>query len=251
MQSQNSPSAASSFFKRQLPVILFIIIAALGTLFLYFRISPTQESDVISIAVSGTSRGLSTNIRKPVSGRLFLQRVPQSTGPIRVAIIVGHQGSDSGAVCDDGLTELELNTGIALKTQAILESRGIPTALLDEFDNRLTTYDGLALVSIHADSCGDFGTTATGFKTAATSFADSVKLKACLEENYQVATGLSIHENTITTHMTDYHVFRRIPPNIPALILETGFMNMDRELLVQADRPAEGVANGILCFLDR
>ena len=251
MQSQNRPSAASSFFKRQIPVIIFIIVAAVGTLILYFRVSPTQESDVISIAVSGTNRGLSTNIRKPVSGRLFLQRVSQSTGPIRVAIIVGHQGSDSGAVCDDGLTEVELNTGIALKTQAILESKGIPTALLDEFDNRLTTYDGLALISIHADSCGDFGTQATGFKTATTSFADSVKLKTCIDERYQAATGLGVHENTITTHMTDYHAFRRIPPNIPAIIVEAGFMRMDRELLVQADRPAEGVANGILCFLDR
>jgi N-acetylmuramoyl-L-alanine amidase len=50
--------------------------------------------------------------------------------------------------------------------------------------------------------------------------------------------------------MTDYHAFREISPGTPAIIVETGFMNQDRNLLTtEVDRPATGITNGILCFL--
>jgi hypothetical protein len=51
--------------------------------------------------------------------------------------------------------------------------------------------------------------------------------------------------------MTDYHAFRTLPPGVPAIILETGFMNLDRALLTtNADIPAIGILSGIQCFLD-
>ena len=50
--------------------------------------------------------------------------------------------------------------------------------------------------------------------------------------------------------MTDYHAFRAIDPSTPAAIIETGFLNLDRSLLV--DHPevvANGLVAGVLCFV--
>ena len=50
--------------------------------------------------------------------------------------------------------------------------------------------------------------------------------------------------------MTNYHAFREIAGGVPAVIIETGFLNLDRELLTtNADVPATGIANGVLCYL--
>jgi len=52
--------------------------------------------------------------------------------------------------------------------------------------------------------------------------------------------------------MTDYHAFRTIPVGVPAIIIEVGFMNLDRDILTNhPDIPAAGVTNGILCYLDQ
>ena len=51
--------------------------------------------------------------------------------------------------------------------------------------------------------------------------------------------------------MTDYHAFREIAPGTPAIIIETGFMYQDRELIYDnAEVPANGITNGILCYLN-
>ncbi|VAW34368.1 cell wall hydrolase/autolysin, partial [hydrothermal vent metagenome] len=69
---------------------------------------------------------------------------------------------------------------------------------------------------------------------------------------YQQATQLSYHANTITPHMINYHAFRTLPQGVPAIIIETGFMNLDRDLLTtNGDIPAAGVLNGIQCYLER
>ena len=52
--------------------------------------------------------------------------------------------------------------------------------------------------------------------------------------------------------MTDYHAFREINPAMPALIIEVGFMNLDRAILTaQADIPAEGLVQGIMCYVEK
>jgi N-acetylmuramoyl-L-alanine amidase len=49
--------------------------------------------------------------------------------------------------------------------------------------------------------------------------------------------------------MREYHAFREIDPSTVAAIIETGFLNLDREILTkQTDRVAAGVVGGILCF---
>jgi N-acetylmuramoyl-L-alanine amidase len=83
----------------------------------------------------------------------------------RVGIISGHRGpeNDPGAVCDDGLTEAEINLEVAQRVVRSLQTRGYTVDLLDEFDPRLNNYQGDALVSIHANTCRDYGELVTGF----------------------------------------------------------------------------------------
>ncbi len=181
---------------------------------------------------------------------------PTNSPKARIGIVAGHwgNGQDTGAVCPDGLTEVSLNLKIATMVQSILVKEGYTVDLLKEFDPRLTEYKALALVSIHNDSCEYINDQATGFKVAAAKSSlypeRSTRLTACLSERYQAITGLSFHYGSVTRDMTDYHAFSEINNQTTAAIIETGFMNLDRDILVNhSDRVAEGVASGILCFV--
>lgn len=174
--------------------------------------------------------------------------------PLRIGIVAGHHGFDSGAVCEDGLTEAEINFDIAQRVAAMLRIRGYVVDVLEEYDTRLVNYRALLLLSIHADSCQYINDEATGFKAARV--LDSKvpeaedRLVACLAEQYAARTGLRFHANSITPDMTSYHGFYEIAPDTPAAIIEVGFMYLDRPLLTeQPERVAQGIVDGIVCFL--
>jgi len=178
---------------------------------------------------------------------------------LRIGIVAGHAGNDAGAVCrrSDGmvtLTEADVNLQIAGLVQKSLTEQGYQVDLLNEFDTRLNGYRAVALVSIHNDSCEYVNDDATGFKVAAAvnthDFNRASRLTECLRDRYQATTGLKFHAGSITTDMRDYHAFSEIDPNTIAAIIETGFLNLDQDLLVnRTDKVAEGVVNGILCFV--
>ncbi len=185
-------------------------------------------------------------------GSVSLSPTPNQRLPI--AIVSGHWGNDPGTVCDDGLTEEEVNLRIATIVQNRLISEGYQVDLLKEQDERLNLYYGLALISIHNDSCQYVNDQATGYKVAAaqaTVYPEKAnRLAACLIDRYGRLTGMSYHENTVTEDMTDYHAFREIHSDTPAVIVETGFLNLDRQILTeQPDLIAEGVVQGILCYV--
>ncbi len=174
----------------------------------------------------------------------------------RIALISGHAGNDSGAVCSNAegvatMTEANLNSVIAGKVAALLQGGGASVLLLDEYDARIDNLDADMLLSLHADSCIE----ASGFKAARyvysqTPTADD-RLVACIDSAYALATALQIHANTVTHNMTEYHAFRKVGVNTPAAILEMGFLGGDGALLQQQpDRVAQGVANSIYCFLN-
>jgi N-acetylmuramoyl-L-alanine amidase len=76
------------------------------------------------------------------------------------------------------------------------------------------------------------------------------RLEKCLIDRYHQVTGMPFHANTITPDMTDYHTFREIHSETTAAIIETGFLNRDREILTrQPDKVAEGITAGIICFI--
>lgn len=173
----------------------------------------------------------------------------------QVALISGHAGSDSGAICEDEggqptIQEADINAGVAQLAAARLRQAGADVAILDEYDARL---EGLAvdvLLSLHADSCID----ASGYKSSRyvnSAIPDTAdRLVACVNRHYAGATGLVENVDTITENMTEYHAFRRIDSQTPAAILELGFLGGDGDLLVnQQELLAQGVADGILCFL--
>jgi N-acetylmuramoyl-L-alanine amidase len=177
-------------------------------------------------------------------------RVP----PRRVGIVAGHAGYDPGAVCPDGLTEAEVNIAIARIVVDLLHQQGYQADLLEEFDARLKGYRADVLVSIHADSCEVPG--ASGFKVARVTYSAipeaEDRLVECLYREYEAATGLPRHPNSITDNMTNYHAFYEIDSYTPGAIIETGFLLEDHAYIVRRPRMvARGIVNGILCFLQQ
>lgn len=172
-----------------------------------------------------------------------------------IGIVAGHWKNDSGAVCPDGLKEVDINLNVASLVQKILTEKGYDVDLLEEFDPRLYGYEADAIVSIHADSCDYINNLATGYKVA-TSLAkyqpeQSTRLTACLRGRYGVLTGLPVHSLSVTPDMTDYHAFSEIDPTTPAAIIEIGFMNLDRQFLTEKpDLAAQGIVSGIECFMN-
>jgi N-acetylmuramoyl-L-alanine amidase len=183
---------------------------------------------------------------------------PSPTVPAtRVGIVPGHWQYDSGAVCPDGLREVDVTTDVALRVKALLEYRGFDVDLLPEHEPGVPQppilgYRGAAVVSVHADSCDVPGL--SGFKVArglhsTTPEADD-RLVACLEEAYARDTLLPRNDDTITPNMWSYYAFRELDSATPAAIIELGFLNGDRDALDRLRyEMALGVADGVSCFL--
>jgi N-acetylmuramoyl-L-alanine amidase len=179
---------------------------------------------------------------------------------LRIGIVAGHSGNDSGAVCRDSagqvtLTEADVNMKIATLVQNDLVDQGFQVDLLNEFDTRLNGYRAVALVSIHNDSCEFVNDEATGFKVSASMDTHDVnratRLTACLTDRYQRSTGMHFHPGSITGDMREYHAFSEIDPNTITAIIETGFLNLDRQILTnRTDLVANGIVQGILCFVN-
>jgi N-acetylmuramoyl-L-alanine amidase len=186
---------------------------------------------------------------------LFERLLPEPTAAVqaKVGIVAGHWESDVGAVCPDGLTEVEINLAVAQQVVELLSRAGYEAEMLAEFSPKLRGYEADALVSIHADSCNV--PEATGFKVArvSSSLVPEIedRLVACLIEKYQEATGLPFHEHSITYDMTEYHAFYEIAAETPGAIIEIGFMAADRRLLTRRqDLVAKGIVNGIRMFIE-
>ena len=167
----------------------------------------------------------------------------------------GHLGYDSGAVCSDGIREVDVNNRIATLVQERLIELGYQVDLLEEFDERLNDYRGIVLLSIHADSCVYINDLATGFKVAAAlsekDFYKSSRFVNCLSERYSTITGLQYHYQSITNDMTYYHAFDEVNSGTTAAIIEVGFLNLDRQILTEnPDLIAEGIVAGIQCFIN-
>jgi N-acetylmuramoyl-L-alanine amidase len=240
-------------------LVFFVLNGAAAT---HTPASPDQQSLVLepapfdqSTPVPAVTLDSTPFFPTPQPSPTLRPTIARPAGPY-VGIVAGHWGNDSGAVCPDGITEQQVNLEIAKKVTEQLRARGVWVDLLQEFDPRLEGFQADVLVSIHADSCDpiDADPPATGFKVAGSAGSQiptiTGKLVDCLRTEYQKATSLDFHENSITRDMTSYHSFREIDPNTPAAIIETGFLHLDYDMIVrQPDRPATGIANGILCFL--
>ncbi len=176
--------------------------------------------------------------------------------PQPVGLLAGHSGGiDTGAICQDGLREVDITTDVAQRAKKILEGRGYRVDILAEFDSKLNAtrrdYSPRAFLAIHVDSCITY---ASGYKVARA--ANSVipqeddRLVRCVTAAYGETTQLPFHSNSITSDMTLYHALEEINPKSPGAIIELGFLGSERNLLKnRRDLVASGVADGLINFL--
>ena len=253
MENDNNPGYDKNFSSSMRAIVRY-----LGTVLLVGCLVGTAFT--LWTPASILNRNVSLDIARAMAtrvGRNATSVPPTATVEPRelIGIVAGHSGNDSGAVCPDGLTEVEINLDVASRVQEMLYQAGYAVDILDEFDDRLDNYTAKALVSIHADSCEYINDQATGYKVA-TSLetqipVESNRLVSCLISHYAESTGLKFHAGSITYDMEYYHAFREINMNTPAAIIEVGFMNLDRDMLSNnADLVALGVSNGILCYVN-
>jgi hypothetical protein len=187
-------------------------------------------------------------------------------GPIRIALQAGHwkaaEAPDelerlrANGASAAGVSEWQVNLGIAEETKKLLEAEGFDVEILP------TTippdYWADVFVSIHAD--GNKDTAVTGYKAASPRrdrTGRAAELARLLEQEYEKATGLP-YEPNVTRNMRGYYAFnwRRyehaLHPMTTAAILETGFLTnpSDRRIIVHdKKKAARGVAAGILEYL--
>ena len=228
-------------------IVVFGVAFFLATLFTAWIPGQYQDNRFLSdTSVAPRPDSSITQLNTPIP--------PQAVSNV-VGIVAGHWKNDPGAVCPDGLREVDVNLNIATLVQKLLEGQGYEVELLKEFDTRLLNYRAAALVSIHNDSCNFVNNEATGFKVSSAMGdrhpENSARLTACLRGRYAQITGRPLHSTSLTPDMTSYHAFNEIDENTPAAIIETGFLNLDREFLTQSPEIAsKGIVAGILCFLN-
>ena len=205
---------------------------------------------IFALAIGGLVVTAARDLELPWGGAGLSSPADELAGR-RIGIISGHRGYDSGAICEDGLTEAEVNFLHATRVADLLRANGYLVDVLDEYDARLRGYRASAVVSIHADSCVRLNAQATGFKVVYPMTSQPSKhLAGCLTARYARRTGLGFHARSITRDMTAYHAFAKVAPQTPIVIIETGFLFLDRQLLVHyPEIVAQGIAEGILCFL--
>lgn len=228
-------------------VSIGVIAATLFTIWMPGSLMPgSLEQRMVNAVSSGEQLALTPT---PAAS------MPSDFPSNKIGLVVGHMGNDSGAVCVDGLTELEVNSNVATFAQQALIEAGYEVELLEEFDPRLSNYEAGLLLSIHADSCEYINDSATGFKVAAalseTKRENSSRLVACMADRYAAVTGLKYHYQSVTTDMTYYHAFNEISPYTTAAIIEVGFLNLDKDLLrTKPDLVAEGIVAGVQCYMN-
>lgn len=221
---------------------------------------------IATILSWGTSPdSLSTDLRSEI-GRITNQQsgtslvaeistpIPTPNYAIRIGIVSGHMGNDSGAVCsENNLTEAEINYAVASRLLYQLAARGYEVDLLEEYDRRLRDYRATFLISIHANDCRAYTGGASGFLIAKADHrandGEDTRLIECVGNAYEQMTGLN-RRYGLTRDMEDYHVFNRIHPTTPGAIIELGFLRDDQEFLVNnQDLMADAILAGVDCFL--
>lgn len=250
-------SMAGGFFGA---IFVVVVSTALVATLLMFFINPEFVNPAVVRGLQaesdGAAAGVAEGLPTPEGTPHFLRRI---------GIISGHRGKgatggrDPGAICEDEfgnpfLTEDEINFAVATRVVSRLESMNFAAEMLDEYDPRLNDYRADALVSIHANTCYDFGEYVSGFIVAISEARPEIGvdafLRECIGENFGAQVPLPRSFN-ITEDMTQYHAWRKIHPLTPGTILEMGYMLADQAVLTEdPDILARAVVDGILCFIE-
>ena len=171
--------------------------------------------------------------------------------PDEMARLAGQTGTSAA-----GFVEWQVNLDIAGRVASRLQAQRIAVDILPA-----TVPEGYladAFISLHAD--GDRSGLDRGYKAAHGSRRGPYepRLVTAIIEEYGRTTGLPWLPG-VSRNMTGYYAFAwgrlrsTVAPHVPAAILEMGFLTNaeDRAMLVgQPDRVADGIARGIMRFLE-
>ncbi|MFN8527924.1 MAG: N-acetylmuramoyl-L-alanine amidase [Anaerolineae bacterium] len=248
-QRQRPPSVMGGLIRSF--ILVFAAAGLIATIFTWWT-PPRFINETVSQQLS---MAMETNSAAEAAPLEISTVIPTPNWALRIGVVSGHRGNDPGAVCDDGLREADVNFSVASQVVDNLRGVGYTVDLLDEFDPRLTNYEAVALVSIHANSCQDYGYQASGFLISAAAARPNTRsvddlLVECIARSYQATSGLERLPG-VTIDMSDYHAFREIGAQTPAAIIELGFLRADRDLLTtRAPELAQAITDGILCFVE-
>lgn len=241
-------------------IFVVVVSTALVATLLMFFVNPEYVNPAVvqglQLESDEITAGVSAERPTPVRTPHWLRRI---------GIVSGHRGKsdsgarDPGAICQDEygnsiLEEADINFEVAKRVVASLEGMNYAVEMLDEFDPRLNNYRAEALVSIHANTCYDFGEYVSGYIVAISEarpeFGADAFLRECIAENFGARVPLERSYN-LTADMTDNHTWRKIHPLTPGMILEMGYMLADQAVLTEdPDLLARAIVDGILCFME-
>lgn len=226
--------------------IFTILVCAVVWSGLMIMFSPGKEyaekagtSDETGLSSDSTDRNVSAGAKKIIG------------------IIPGHYGFDSGYQCEadfNFVKESNVNLRIAVMVRDLLLNYGYSVDLLNEFDPRLSDYTGLALVTIHADSCSASNSNSGFHVTAAgrNSYpAESKRLRDCLSDRYAQSTGLPFLGSSLTQDNPALYSFDTVNDYTTISVINPGYLNTDYRLLSEhMDQVAQGIANGVICYVE-
>lgn len=218
----------------QTVILVAIVLATLFTLWNPYKLFSQQEVT-------------QTNLQKNADGT--------STEYSTIGILVGHWKVDSGHVCENGIVEADVTEAIANQVSIKLNALGYPVKLLAETDMDLINYRGPALVALYTGSCEDTPENKSGFMigtTLSTSDLNSSNaLAVCMGEIYQASTKLDFTYQIIASDQPAFTLFEMVNPDTPMIYLEMGSLYHDQSVLIEnSEKVANGIVNGIQCYLD-
>ena len=229
--------ADSSFSTGRVLQTVILIAAVLATLFTLWNPYKLFSQDNITQSDQFNTSDLETSEQKTIG------------------ILVGHWNVDSGSVCENGITEADVNEAIANQVSIKMNALGYPVRLFAQTDLDLINFRGQVLVAIFSGPCENTPANKSGFTIGtilnASDLNASNALAVCMGEIYQSSTDLDFTYEIITPDHSAYTLFEMVNPGTPMIYLEMGSLYLDQTLLLEeSEKVANGIVNGILCYLD-
>jgi len=212
-----------------------------------------------NVAISRESGGVRivTDIGGGGGGIIVLPEEPIDPSQKVVVIDPGHGGSASGAYYED-VMEKDLTLPMAQMLEEILTQKGYYVVMTRSDDRYLTLTERCEIanavgadvfVSIHCNAAGN----APNFQGLYTYYSTNSERGRRLAQIVQTATVKSTGAIDRGIANAEYTVLQKT--DMPAVLVETGFMSSHEELLKLTDsayqrKIAQGIANGVVQYLN-
>lgn len=175
-----------------------------------------------------------------------------------VGILPGHYGFDTGYQCGadfNFVKENDVNLRLAVMVRDYLENLGYTVDFLHEFDPALTNYTGLALVSIHTNTCDTTNTAQSGFTITTGGKnvypSESKRLNDCLTYHYAQNSQMDYLGENYTPEESLLYSFDAVNDYTTISVIHAGYLSNDyRTISERTENLAKGIADGIVCYVE-